>query len=98
MLSLTLMLCLVNVVLVGLLWDAASFWRSMLIQWLINHSPFLAPCLIVDVAAFLYFTKEVRFTITIKSPKIRVLSIIVLMEIPLLFAAILLYLWLAAIL
>jgi hypothetical protein len=98
LLPLTLMLCFVNVVLARLLWEAASFWRGMLIQWLINYSPFLAPCLIVDVAAFLYFTKEVRFIITLKSPKIRVLSIILLTATPLFLAAILLYMWLVIIL
>ncbi|MEM3640773.1 MAG: hypothetical protein QXH37_02465 [Candidatus Bathyarchaeia archaeon] len=97
LLPLTLILCFVNVVLAGLLWDAASFWHSMLIQWLINYSPFLAPCLIVDVATFLYFTKEVKFTTNLKSPKIRVLSIIVLTAAPLWLAAILLYMWLATV-
>jgi len=79
LLPLALILCIANIVLVSSLWDAVRFWRDMLIQWLFNYTPFLAPCLIADILAFLYFTKEAKFTLRLKNLKIRVLSIIVLM-------------------
>lgn len=98
LLSLALILCLINVVLAGSIWDAVRFWRNMLIQWLINYSPFIAPCLMADVIAFLYFTRRGKFILHLKNPKIRIPSIIVLMAPPLFIATILLHMWLMAIL
>ncbi len=93
----TLILCLVNGILAGLIWNVARFWRNMLIQWLINYSPFIIPCLIADAIAFFYFTRTKKIIPHLKNLKIRILFIIVLMAIPLLLTAILLHMWLATI-
>lgn len=91
-----LILFLANGILAGLIWDAARFWRSMLIQWLINYSPFIIPCLIADAIAFFYFARTGKFVSIFKNLKVRIPLIIVLMVTPLLLATALLYMWFAA--
>lgn len=47
-------LFIANVFLTETLWGQIGYWQSMEIQMLVNYSPFLIPCLIVDVAGLLY--------------------------------------------
>jgi hypothetical protein len=98
LLVLTLILCVVNTILALLVWDALRFWRDMIVRWLLSYSPFISPCIIADATAILFFTKQAKLMSALRNLKIRALLLIVLMCVPLLFAAIALYMWLALLL
>lgn len=34
------------------IWDAVRFWHDMLIRWVLNYSPLLAPCATANIIAF----------------------------------------------
>ena len=93
----TPILCLASIVLALSVWDAIRFWRNILAQWLLSYSPLLTPCIIANVIGLLYLKKKAKLAEALKNPKIRVLSMIVLLVIPLLFATILMRMWLATI-
>lgn len=95
--SLILILCLVNIVLAGAVWDAIRFWRNILDRWLLSYGPLLAPGIIANTIGLLHFTKNEKIKKALKNPKIRVLSMITLTVFPLLIATIALYMWLATI-
>lgn len=92
---LTPILFLTNFFLALLVWDAIRFWRDMLIQWVLNYSPFLTPCVIANVIAFLYFVKNEKLSKALKNPKIRILLMITFTALPLLVIGGVLYMWLA---
>ena len=93
----TLILCLASIVLVSSVWDAIRFWRSILVRWLLSYSPLLTPCIIANIIGFIYFIKKAKLVKALTNLKIRVLSIILLLVIPLLLATMLMYMWLATI-
>jgi len=90
-------LCLANIVLAGLIWDAVRFWRGMLIQWLITYSPILAPCMIANAIALLYLMKNEKIFKTLENPIIRILLIITFTAVPILIAGGALCMWLRTI-
>jgi hypothetical protein len=91
---LVIILCVVNVVLAGALWDAIRFWRDMLDRWLIAYSPILIPCMATNMIGFLYLVKSEKLTKTLENPKIKIILGIALTIFPFLVAGVLLYMWL----
>ena len=85
---------LANALLTLLFWDAIRFWSDMLIQWVVNFSLFLAPCLIADAIASLYFMNSEDFKNSLKNLKTRILLATALTAVPLIVAGGTLYLWL----
>lgn len=45
-------LFLTNLFLALLILDAIRFWREISIQWMLDYSPFLTPCIIINIIHF----------------------------------------------
>jgi len=91
---LVLILCIVNIVLAGALWDAIRFWRDMPDGWLITYSPVLIPCTATNIIGFLYLAKSEKLARTLEDPKIKTILGIALTIFPSLVAVVLMYMWL----
>jgi len=77
-----LVLCLANVLLAFSIWDAARFWRSMLLQWLF-YAPLLAPCLVANAIGLVCLTENAKLTKTLENPRVRTLVAIALASVAL---------------
>jgi hypothetical protein len=91
-------LLLANTVLALSIWDAMRFWRDMFVQWLLSYGALLIPCIVANLIVLLYFAKREKLTEALKNPRVRILSISILMGVPLLIATTLFYMWLATML
>ncbi len=91
----TPILFLANIFLAGILWSQIGYgyWRGMEIQMLLNYSPFLIPCIIVDAVSLLYLTKNEKLANGLKNQKVRMLLAVVLASFPLLVAGYVFYYW-----
>lgn len=93
--SVAAILTLANVFLVILMGDQMRFWRGLELQMLFSYSPFIAPCIVVDVFGAIYLFLREKLVATVKDMRIRVLMTIVLAGIPVVIAGGVLYMWLA---
>ncbi len=86
-------LCLANIFLILTIVNQIRFWRGMELQMLLNYSPFLAPCAIVNMIGLLYFANSGKLAKALKNPIIRVLLIIMFAAIPFSITWEILYSW-----
>lgn len=86
-------LCLTNIVLAGLMWNPIIY-GGVSLQELLNISPFLIPCIAVNIIGLLYITKSEKLVNVLKDPKVRVILMIAFAAFPIFTAGWVLYSWL----
>lgn len=85
-------LCLTNVIMADLIWNPIMY-GGVGLQELLNFSPFLVPCISVNVTWLLYAVKSERLVNALKDLKVRVILIIVFAAFPIFTAGWILYSW-----
>jgi len=93
LLRLSLILFFANTFLVGILWGQIGYWRDMEIQMLLNYSPFLIPCLIVNVIGLLYAKMDEKLARSLRNVKARILLTIIFAAFPIIAAGWVLHSW-----
>lgn len=68
------------------------------LQELLNFTPFLIPCIAVDIVGLLYLIEGKKFVNALKDPRVRVILMIAFAAFPISTAGWVLYSWLYAIL
>ncbi|MEM3666848.1 MAG: hypothetical protein QW222_07200 [Candidatus Bathyarchaeia archaeon] len=87
------LLLITNIFLAALLSSQIGYWRGIETQILANYSPFLVPCLLVDVIWLLYMAWNDKFTKALKNMKVRLLTATLLALFPIILAGHVLYSW-----
>jgi len=93
LLRLTPILFLANIFLAVILWSQIGYWRGMETQMLLNYSPFLIPCLIVNVIGLLYVKMDEKLAKALRNLKVRILLIIIFAVFPIIVAGWVLNSW-----
>jgi hypothetical protein len=83
LLRLSPILCLANIFLILVVVDQIKYWRGMELQMLLNYSPFLAPCVIVNIISLLYVVSSEKLAEALENPIIRVPLMVTFAAIPL---------------
>jgi len=82
LLRLTPILFFANIFLAVIMWTQIGYWRGMETQILLNYSPFLIPCLIVNVIGLLYVKMDEKLAKALRNLKVRILLIMIFTAFP----------------